>query len=81
MALIRPGAPSVVIVTGVWRPRLTRSRRTSRQRSSRSLCAVERLRNTFRPSTQMPQTHHTPVLLPQRRQGSYTVSMHTYAMS
>jgi len=51
------------------RPCWLSSRRPSRQLSSRSLCVVERLRTTWRLSTQKPQTHRTPVLLPQRRRG------------
>jgi hypothetical protein len=68
--LVSPGAPSVVIVTGVCSPRLTKARSTSRQLSYLSLLAVERGNHPLRPSTQSAHTQNTPVLLPPRRNGS-----------
>src|SRR5215510_3911555 len=62
LAFVSPTAPSVVIVAGVCSPRFTKSRSTSRQLSELSLWVVERPSNTLRPSTQIAQTHNTPVL-------------------
>jgi hypothetical protein len=70
IALVSPPAPSVVIVIGVRIPRLTNSRNTSTQLSYLSLLVVERLTQTFRPSSQSAQTQRIPVFCPQRRKGS-----------
>jgi hypothetical protein len=70
LAWMQPGAPSGVRVRGLWRPRVTQSRQTARQRASRSRGAVDSVSHTFRPSTQRPQTHTMPVWLPPRQRGS-----------
>jgi hypothetical protein len=70
MAVLQPRAPSVVMGTGVWRPRWTRARTTATPLASLSLWAVDRGSKTGRPSTPRPQTHQSPGFLPQRRSGS-----------
>jgi hypothetical protein len=70
MALVKPAAPSGVMVTGGCSPRLANPRNTSQQLSELSLWVVERLSKTLRPSSPIAQTHRTPVLFPQRRKGS-----------
>src|SRR5689334_13275852 len=75
IAFVNPRAPSVGIVTGGRTPRLPKSRKTSLQLSSLSLLGVERLTNTLRPPSQIAQIQSPPVFCPQRRNGSYTVSI------
>ncbi len=59
MARKSPGAPSLVMVYGTGRPRLTRSRRKESQASKLSFLARVNDNNTLSPSVVIAQAHNT----------------------
>src|SRR6185312_2137472 len=67
MALIRPGAPSLVMVVGARRPRASMLRKNSVQQDWDSLLPTARCSRCLRPSEAMHQPTSTASLAPWRR--------------
>lgn len=79
MALISPGAPSLVMVVGARMPRFSRLRKNSVQQDWDSLFPTARCSRCLRPSEAIHQATSSASLAPWRRSDSKIASTNRYS--
>jgi len=79
MAVIRPGAPSLVMVVGARMPRPTMLRKNSVQHAWDSLLPTAKCSRCLRPSEAMHQPTKIASLAPWRRSDSKIASTNRYS--